>query len=159
MIVFVCLSVALVVLFSGAYLLKVGKLPDSISAMVYGLESPHRWIWILWMWAVSLVTCIPFIEVLPENWKAMGFLTLVCLGFVGAMPLVEKEKNTSHYSFGISAGILSQIVVAMICPWWLLLWATFPVCGILGIAFGEKSTLVAEIICYATMIGCLCMYI
>lgn len=112
------ISAALAVLFVGATIMRTKKIPESISAMVYSLPKSSRWIWIVWMWAVSLTLAPSLIE----KCGLVGFLTIGCLIFCGAMPLVKDEPNKMHNVFGIAAGILSQVCVAIINPWWLLLW-------------------------------------
>ena len=98
------------------------KVPESISAMVYDLPKDKQWIWILYMWTIAFTVSPHIIELLDENFKVLGFLMMASLAFCGAMPLVEDSKNIAHNVFGISAGILSQICVALINPKWLLVW-------------------------------------
>lgn len=101
-------------------------LPDSISAMVYELTRGWQWLWIVWMWAVSLLTCIPLIEVLPDDVKVLGFATLACLTLCGAMPISDKAVcRRAHNVFGILGGVLSQVGVAILTPCWLLAWLAF----------------------------------
>lgn len=42
--------------------------------------------------------------------------------FVGASPLVAKEKNTIHYVCAAVSGISSQVLVALNQPLFLLMW-------------------------------------
>lgn len=101
-------------------------LPDSISAMVYELPRGWQWLWIVWMWAVSLLTCIPLIEVLPDDVKVLGFATLAYLMLCGAMPISDKAvSRRAHNVFGILGGVLSQVCVAILTPCWLLAWIAF----------------------------------
>lgn len=155
------------ILFVAAYLVvaiwRMKALPDSISALVYALPSKWQWVWTLWLWAVSLLMCIPLIDVLPETWKFLGFLTLACLGFVGAMPIIYKEHKKAHDILGVLAGILSQVCVFIISPWWLLVWFLWPFLmgstivqpegGDMRELFKGKGVFVAEVICMITLAG------
>ena len=137
-----------------------GELPGSISALVYTLSRPWQWVWIVWMWAVAFTACIPLIEVMPSDLgKGLAFLTLVCLMFVGGMPVTEKENSRAHNLFGVSAGVVSQVCVLLLCPQWLWAWLAYVVC-VLFVAFfpgnrllSGKGVLMAEVICYITVIG------
>ena len=158
------LSVLLVVLYVGTAIWHGRKLPDSVSAMVYLLPRAGQWIWTLWLWVVSFLIIPSLLETLPEDLTAFGFLTIVCLCFSGAMPLVKNEANTMHYAFAIAGGILSQVCVAIICPSWLTAWMLFIFLmgsvyiqpwGSLGKAMKGKGVFVAEAICWLTVTGCL----
>lgn len=143
-------------------------LPDSISAMVYELSRGWQWLWIVWMWVVSLLMCIPLIEVLPDDARALGFATLGCLCFCGAMPISDNHVNRrAHNAFGILGGILSQVCVAIISPWWLAAWSLFA--AVYGYDllpsqngriypsrwYDGKGVFLAEMICAATVYGSL----
>lgn len=116
----VLIASALAALYVGAATWKNKAIPDSISAMVYELPRNWQFLWILWMWAIAFLIYIPVIDVLSEKgMEWVGFLTLTSFAFTGAMPLVKKSKNTSHYVMAIISGILSQICVCLICKWWI----------------------------------------
>lgn len=162
-------SLLLTASFVGVVSWRAKKLPESISALVYALPEKWQWTWIAWMLAVSFTTMIPVIEVLSlKGAEVLGFVTLACLVFVSVMPLTQEKEM--HYPLAVIAGIVSQMCVAMICPWWLLAWIVMA--GIIGVvAFFKsafalindseevpvildgKGVLLAEIICYVTMIG------
>lgn len=143
-------------------------LSDSISAMVYELSRGWQWLWIVWMWAVSLLTCIPLIEVLPDDVKVLGFATLACLMLCGAMPISDKAvSRRAHNVFGILGGILSQVCVAILTPCWLLAWAAFVAVYVYDVLtsrnwrvypsrwYDGKGVLLAEMICTVTVSGLL----
>jgi hypothetical protein len=84
--------------------------------------------------------------------------------FVGAMPLVRNESNKAHNVLGISAGIFSQICVAILDPDWLFSWALFIFLmgsvyiqpqGWLGKAMKGKGIFVAEVACWISVMGSL----
>ena len=143
-------------------------LPDSISALVYELPRGWQWLWIVWMWVVSLLTCIPLIEVLPEDVNVLGFATLVCLMLCGAMPISDKAvSRRAHNVFGILGGVLSQVCVAIISPCWLSAWFAFV--AVYGYDllpsqdgriypsrwYDGKGVFLAEMICAVTVSGLL----
>lgn len=143
-------------------------LPDSISALVYELPRPWQWLWIVWIWSVSLLACIPLIEVLPDDVKVLGFATIVCLMLCGAMPISDSHVNRrAHNVFGILGGILSQACVLLQCPLYLLAWLLFAAvcaCDALPSQNGRiypsrwydgKGVLLAEMICAVTVFGSL----
>ena len=121
----VIISLLLAVAFVVLVVWSNRELPDSISALVYSLPKGQQWLWTLWLWAASLLVCIPLIDALPDAWRFLSFLTLAYLGFTGAMPIIYEQQRTAHNILGTSAGILSQLCVAIISPWWLLLWLLF----------------------------------
>ncbi|MBP3756392.1 MAG: hypothetical protein J6I61_03825 [Prevotella sp.] len=133
-------------------------LPDSISAMVYDLPRGWQWLWIVWMWVVSLLTCIPLIEAMPDDWRILAFAALACLMLCGAMPISDGNvSRRAHNVFGILGGIITQVCVAFISPWWLSAWCIFPAVVMLkgvyytGTYFNGKGVLLAEMICYLTL--------
>lgn len=143
-------------------------LPDSISALVYELPRPWQWLWIVWMWVVSLLACIPLIEVLPDDVKVLGFATIVCLMLCGAMPISDSHVNRrAHNVFGILGGVLSQVCVAILTPCWLLAWIAFV--AVYGYDllpsqngriypsrwYDGKGVFLAEMICAVTVFGSL----
>lgn len=126
------------------------KIPESISAFVWLLK--YKWFWTLWIWFIAITLGIPVIEILPDPLKAIGFLMISSLGFVGAMPLFEEELRTVHNFLGIAAGILSQICVLIINPWWLLVWI-----GAISLLIlpNRYAVLISEVLCSISIYGCL----
>ena len=131
--------------------------------MVYDLpDGALKWTWSIWLWLVSLFSFIPVIDILDR--QGLGFLafaTLVLLVFTGAWPLFDVEHRKYHYAFAIAAGVLSQVCVLFICPWWLLLWILWPaICVYCYIEekkgkdtiFDGTAVFVSEAICYLTII-------
>ena len=147
-------SIVLAVLFVGTATALKKQIPESVSAMVYAF--PFKWLWTIWLWAVTILITPSLLDAMPEDWKFLGFLTVACLMFVGAMPLFDKENNSLHNIFGFSAGILSQVCVALISPWWLTLWFSYVLltAGIWRWTEG-KGVFFMECICYLTLVGAL----
>lgn len=143
-------------------------IPDSISALVYDLPRRRQWLWIVWMWAVSLLTCIPLIETMPDDWRILAFATLACLMLCGAMPISDSNVNhRAHNAFGTLGGILSQACVAITSPWWLLAWLLFVAVYGYDLLISKngriypsrwydgKGVFLAEMICAVTVSGSL----
>ena len=157
----IILSIILVVSFVGITIWRTKELPESISAMVWSLKGDWKWLWSVWLMAVSIFTFAPVIEILDARGLGfLGFLPAVCLAFVGAMPLFDVSNRKWHYTLAIIGGILSQVSVLVISPWWLLLWALmlgYVVCAIFIKKFQDwmdgKGVLIAECICYLGVIG------
>lgn len=164
----IIISVLLTALGIGAATWKLGELPESISALVYVLprQGGWRWLWSGWLWAVSLTVGIPLLTAMEcSAFQFVGFLTVVCLLFCGGMPLVEHERNTAHNALGIAAGILSQLCVVILNPWWLLLWLLW-LAAIMAVVHAEalrrlydrlegRGVLLVELQC--VMVTCCCL--
>ena len=155
-------SILLVVLFVGTAIWRKRELPESISALVYDLpEGGWRWLWTIWIWAVSLLTFIPVIDILDQrNMGYVGFFALASMMFVGAWPLYQPQTRKAHYIGGVTAGILTQICVLLIFPWWLIIWFGLACVDISSRHAKEfpnwlsnKGILLAEGVCFIALIG------
>jgi len=154
------ISVLLVVSVVGTAIWKEKALPDSISSLVFVFR--HKWLWTVWIWAVSLLTLIPVIDRLSQiGMEALGFGSLACLAFCGAMPLIDKDNTDMHWVFGISGCVLSQACVYFIHYESLWVWILFPFFflssyiqpeGWLGKAMKGKGIHLGEVICYVCLI-------
>ena len=136
------------------------KVPESISAMVYSLPKGKQWIWTIYIWIIACTVGPYMIQALDENVEGLGFATMASLAFCGAMPLIKKDKNTLHNIFGVSAGVLSQICVALINPMWLLVWIVMLILFIVHLIKPNKilskySVFISECLCAASMYGSL----
>ena len=159
----VILSILLVISVTVVAVWRMRALPDSISAFVYVFK--HKWIWTVWMWAVSLLTLIPAVDRLSNiGMELLGFGSLVCLMFCGAMPLIDKDNTVGHWVFGVSGCVLSQCCVWFINYHWLSFWMLFVFLflssyvqseGWLGRIMKGKGVLVAECVCYISIAGSL----
>ena len=157
----IILSLLLVTLYFGVAIWRMKCLPDSISALVFVFK--YKWLWTVWIWAVSLLTLIPAIDRLSHiGMEALGFGSLACLMFCGAMSLVDKENTTMHWVFGVSGCVLSQICVWFIDYNWLSAWMLFVFLFLssyvqpdswLGKAMNGKGVFVAEVVCTVSLMG------
>lgn len=171
MVYLLILSALLDVLYTGTAIWAKRGMPDSISSMVYLLPKTGQWVWTLWVWAVTMLMAPALLEAMPDGLHFIAFLTVASLMFCGAMPVVKHERNTAHNIFGVSAGILSQVCVLFIGPWWLLAWLlmTAMLFGSLA-AFNDsvltpricdgKGVFVSEAICGVSTMGSLfCFFV
>lgn len=156
------ISCLLVILYVGVTIWRHKQLPESISSLVYNLPKPWQWVWIVWMWAVTFTMAPAFIEAMPDNFRFLAFLTIACLLFVGAMPLVKNERNTFHNILGIAAGVFSQVCVAIMYLDWIAFWGFFLFLagssyiqpeGWMGRTVDGKNVLLSELCCFITVIG------
>ena len=141
---------------------RLGGLPESISATVWALpRGGWRWLWAVWLWAVAITAFAPMVELMDaHSLGILGFLPMVLLGFVGAMPLFLAEQRRAHNVLGVAAGVASQIGPALLCVEWLWLWWIIPVLWLasdlwpwLGRRLDGRVVLVAECICALTVYG------
>ena len=159
------ISILLVVLYVGAAIWKENEIPASVSAMVWILPKGNwRWLWTVWLWAVALTVTPPLIEVMPDYIRSIGFLFGALLLFTGAFPLFDTEHVAYHNILGVVSGIISQICVVFVSPWWLLLWSLMFVLVVGSMAaFNDKEEMpqmltgkgvfISEAICWMTLNG------
>lgn len=102
-----------------------GVVPESVSSLVYELEDKNRWVWSVWIAVVSILLFPRMMDRLPEMCQFLGFLFEVCMLGVAVTPIFKREKYTAHTWFGVVGGVLSQLIVSIICPWFLLCWVGF----------------------------------
>lgn len=135
MVTLLIVSILLVALYVGATIWKHKELPESISAMVYDLSKPWRWVWSVWLATVTVMISPALTAAMPDVWYGIaGHILIVLLAMTAAMPLLPGYHNKAHYICGIAAGIMSQVCVALICPWWLLAW-----CALVILPFCDRK--------------------
>ena len=156
---------SLCVLVGGLVLMSRGGVPESVSGLVYNLSERMRWLWSAWLVAVAMTVMVPLMTALDDAaW--LGWLTVVGLVGAAVTPICNGDTHLLHDVFGVSAGVLSQVCVAVLCPWWLLVWALWlpllagamaalndakdPPC-----LFGGHGVLAAELTCAVTLYGSL----
>ena len=146
--------------FIGAAIWKERELPDSISSLVWLFTGKWRWVWSLWLLAVAITTLAPAIDRLDaKGLGAIAFAPMVLLAFVAAWPLFDEDHERVHNIFGIIAGVFSQVVVAFLSPWWLLLWLLFAMMLADAYVGGKKrwydgkEVFIAEMLCWLTVTG------
>lgn len=149
----------------GIVLMSRGGVPESVSGLVYNLSEKMRWAWSGWLIAVATTLMVPLMSALGDvAW--LGWLTVVCLIGAAVTPVFRQDTRTTHYVCGIAAGVLSQVCVACICPWWLLVWLIWIplISGTMGAlndaeemprVLGGYGVIVAEVMCAVSLYGCL----
>ena len=149
-------SVLLVVLYVGAAIWTKRGLPDSISALVHDLPKGWKWVWAAWLALVTLTLAPALTDAMPEGWSSLiAYLCIICLAMTAAMPLVPGEHNTAHYALGIASGVLSQLCVVHISPWWLCIWSVMVVLIVDSVTYGlhkerwyeRPIVLIIELLC------------
>lgn len=141
--------------------------PESISAFVYSLRGGRRWVWSAWLVAVSVLLMPQLLELLPDGTEFFGFLTVVCLMGAAITPMVRKETRRLHTTLAVIAGVLSQVCVLIICPWWLLVWLVMAILiagafagfndadGEVTPLFEGTGVLISETLCTISVYGAL----
>lgn len=139
-------------------------LPASLSGMVFGSGGEtaghtavgRRALWTAWIMTTAGLLAVPLMEAVSYKWVA--WLTLLCLLAVAVVPLMRSEKNTEHYVYGVAAGVMSQVCVALIEYEWLWLWPvwllvfTWKTCGVDS---WKHAVLWMEMTAAAAVYGCL----
>jgi hypothetical protein len=91
----------------------------------------------------------------------IGWLTLVSLLGAAVTPIINKDTYILHNVLGILGGILSQVCVFIISPWWLLVWIIFPLLLINCIVSSNYTIIkgygvfISEILCAISLYGAL----
>lgn len=115
-------AMIVIALYVGAMAYVSKQIPESISQTVFLLPRKGQWAFTIVMWLVGFLLLPVLLEKVSEQTQFLAFLMVAGIGFVGAAPLVAKEKNTIHYVFAVIAGITSQLLVALNQPLLLLTW-------------------------------------
>lgn len=145
----ILISIIMAVLYVGAAIIIKREIPVSISSLVYILpEGRWRWLWTIWIWITGLLLIVPLMDALPDEWKFLGFFTIASLMFCGAIPLFIEEYNTWHNILGVAAGILSQVCVVIINPWYLTLWILI----LSALLMKSKTVFISEVICFISLV-------
>ena len=156
--------VSLCIAVGGMVLMSRGGVPESVSGLVYNLSERMRWLWSGWLVVVALTLMVPLMTALDDvAW--LGWLTVVCLLGAAVTPVINRDTRTMHNICGVAAGLLSQVCVACLCPWWLTVWLIWiPLMAGAMAAFNDaerpvfcdgKGVLVAECVCVVSLYGAL----
>ena len=137
-----------------------GKIPKSISAMVYSfpeLSVEKRGaplLWSVWLITVGGLLVPPMMEMLGDELCVFGFLTFGFLVGAAVTPLVNKATSDWHDFLGVSAGLMSQCVVSILSPMWLICWAIYALCLPFKATRGNL-VLISEVVCAVSLYGSL----
>ena len=146
----VVLSMIAITAYTTAMVIKEKEIPESISSTVFRLNKKREWVFTLVMWIVGFLLMPPLMEKVSDSTRFIAFFTVAGILFVGASPLVAKEKNTIHYVCAAVSGIASQVLVALNQPLLLLMW--FPYIGYtLVVKDGSRNFFWVEVSCMLTV--------
>lgn len=133
---------------------KDKKIPVSISATVYSLDTKNKWIYtIVILLSAFLIAPHLFTITSTIGIEILAYFTIVGMLGVGACPLIYGEKNTLHYACAILMGSSSQIISYLLCPYTMFLWLPYVVYtlymddGRWNMMFGEIVMMIALLIC------------
>jgi len=130
--------------------IKEKEIPESISSTVFNLKKKAAWVFSAVMWLVGFLLMPPLMEKVSDSTRFIAFFMVAGILFVGASPLVAKEKNIIHYVCAAVSGIASQLLVALNQPMFLLLW--FPYIGYTLVAKdGSRNFFWVEVTCMLTV--------
>lgn len=118
----VFIAIFAIVAYVVAMVIKNKEIPESISSTVFNLDKKWKWVFSAVMWIVGFLLMPPLMEKVSDSTRFIAFFMVAGILFVGASPLVAKEKNTLHYVCAAVAGIASQLLVALNQPLLLLIW-------------------------------------
>lgn len=124
------LSIVMAVAYVAAVIIRDKALPDSVSALVYALPKGRwRWLWSAWLAVVTLLMAPALTAAMAATWwtSLLAAATIICLAITAALPLLPGYHNRLHNVLGILSGVLTQVCVLFICPWWLMLWLLYVV--------------------------------
>lgn len=153
-----------------AYILAVcitnKQIPHSLSETVFFLHPEGSWLWTVTISAVAFLAVPTFIEKTAESVQFLAFLSCAALAFVAVCPLlgtygaINKEDQTYklHMGAAYACGSLSQIAIAVTCPWMLLWWVPWVAAFVWITKDGKWQTDIfwAEMTCFASTF-CICL--
>lgn len=127
---------------------KAKELPDSVSSFSYYVGVIR---FSLWVAATGVILLFASLYVLPSKYTYIGGVMSAGLLMVAATPYYRTENKVLHYVGGYLFGLASQVVVALLTPWLLILWVLFPLIFIRK-SWEENNTFIAEGICYLSLV-------
>ena len=143
-------AITVIALYTGAMIYSGRGIPESISQTVFLLPRKGQWVFTIVMWVVGFLLMPVLMEKVYEQTQFIAFLMIAGICFVGASPLVLKEKNTVHYVCAAVAGIASQLLVALNQPLLLLIWFLYIGYTLLA-KDGSKNLFWVEVSCMLTV--------
>ena len=123
---------------------KAKEIPDSVSDTAYIGDSK---VFTAALGGTAALLSPTLLEVAPEGFKWAAFTTIMGLFMAALTPEYKTKDSIIHYTGGISAGISSQLLVALNNPSLLYTWSIFPVLWIIN---KKNSVFWAEMICLIT---------
>jgi hypothetical protein len=103
-------------------ILAVYGIPASVSETFYLLPKGKRWLFTVFCWSVSIIVA-PWLDVSPETWQFLAFLSVGGLCFVGtAAQFLDDFVAKIHYTGAGVCVVASQLWIFIVAGlWWLSL--------------------------------------
>lgn len=124
------------------YFIKIDKkIPSSLSDTAY--KCTHRKYFLITFWIVGFVLLYPLSQI------SIPLSLLFTLGvlLVGLTPWYKQYNKVTHYLGGYLSGAASQVLVALVNPWLLLLWIPYLIYALF--IKDSSKTFWAEMVCFA----------
>jgi hypothetical protein len=125
--------------------IKEKELPNSISQIVYSLDKKWKWTFSAVMFIVAFMIVPQLMVVATDKYAWLAFLIVTGILGVGADPLDKNSKNIVHYASAIVMGVASQVLIFLLEPLLLLLWAPY-ICYTLYEAESLKNMFLGEMV-------------
>lgn len=94
-------------------------IPSSLSDSYYLLESKKRNLGALFtimMFSMTFLIIAPMLQITPENWQFLAFLSVIGIGFVGAAPLFKSGGTESKvHTYAAAASAIFSLLWMFIC--------------------------------------------
>lgn len=98
--------------------------PKSLSRTFFSIK--NKWIFSAVIASSFGLIMSPLMDILPEMWQWLGFITVVGGLFVAFAPNLEDDlEEQVHMAGAVILGLSSQMIVAILNPWMLLVWVTW----------------------------------
>lgn len=132
MTVLTIISALLIAVYTAAVCIKTGGVPYSISETFYKIE--HK----MWFGVTMVLTaCLlmpAILEVTPDSYQFTAFLACAGVIMTGVAPnFREGIEKKIHTTGAVLCLLFSQVWVALICPWMLLVWVGYLVYTAIGL--------------------------
>lgn len=154
----ILISMALVALYIALVYRRRGSLPDSMGTEVYVIpDGGWRWLWSVWMWSTVYTITPKLFHVIPEQGQPCAHAFATAMLLLGILPLLKHEGDRGVFALGLAACFMSQVCVALVCPWWLLMWLSLPALAAWrsDLLAGGRYRLFVELTCYCSLTGSL----
>ena len=141
---------------------REGKKFSSISDLAY--KWGRLWYWAAFVWEVALLFAPALFMATNNRWDITSHVFVTSLLFIGILPLSRNDRKSGRTVLGVSACILSQVLVAVIQPQLFAVWIIMGLLVVLSETrisnkrcFPEcldgKGILISEILCILSFYG------
>lgn len=102
-----CLVLSRILFFLYIFIIYVKYKPSCISESYYLLR--HKWIFTVWIIAIAFLTFPAWLDVSPDNFQALAFLSVISLIGIGIAPRYLENDRKIHISATCFAAFFSLI--------------------------------------------------